>query len=103
MIHWVAADAAFDCEVRLYDRLFRDALPDAADGGFLANLNPGSLEILRGCKAEASLAEAVVGDRFQFEREGYFCLDPRRGEGDVPVFNRTIGLRDTWAAGNKGG
>ena len=103
VIHWVAADAAFDCEVRLYDRLFRDALPDAADGGFLANLNPGSLEILRGCKAEASLAEAVVGDRFQFEREGYFCLDPRRGEGDVPVFNRTIGLRDTWAAGNKGG
>ena len=103
VIHWVASASAFDCEVRLYDRLFRDASPDAADGGFLANLNPGSLDILRGCKAEASLAEAVVGDRFQFEREGYFCLDPRRGEGDVPVFNRTIGLRDTWAAGAKGG
>ena len=103
VIHWVASASAFDCEVRLYDRLFLDASPDAADGGFLANLNPGSLDILRGCKAEASLAEAVVGDRFQFEREGYFCLDPRRGEGDVPVFNRTIGLRDTWAASAKGG
>ncbi len=103
VIHWVASASAFDCEVRLYDRLFLDASPDAADGGFLANLNPGSLDILRGCKAEASLADAAVGDRFQFEREGYFCLDPRRGEGDVPVFNRTIGLRDTWAAGAKGG
>ncbi len=102
VIHWVAAAGAVDCEVRLYDRLFVDASPDAAEGGFLANLNARSLEILAGCKAEASLSGATTGQRFQFEREGYFCLDPRRGEGDVPVFNRTIGLRDTWASASKG-
>jgi glutaminyl-tRNA synthetase len=102
VIHWVSAAEAIDCEVRLYDRLFLDASPDAAEGGFLANMNPRSLEILRGCKAERSLASATIEHRFQFEREGYFCLDPRRGDGDVPVFNRTIGLRDTWSATAKG-
>lgn len=102
VIHWVSASEALDCEVRLYDRLFLDASPDGAEGGFLANMNPRSLEILRGCKAERSLASATVGQRFQFEREGYFCLDPRRGESDVPVFNRTIGLRDIWSASTKG-
>jgi glutaminyl-tRNA synthetase len=102
VIHWVSASEALDCEVRLYDRLFLDASPDGAEGGFLANMNPRSLEILRGCKAERSLASATVGQRFQFEREGYFCLDPRCGESDVPVFNRTIGLRDIWSASTKG-
>jgi glutaminyl-tRNA synthetase len=102
VIHWVSAAEALDCEVRLYDRLFLDASPDAAEGGFLANMNPRSLEILRGCKAERSLSSAAIDQRFQFEREGYFCLDPRRGEGNLPVFNRTIGLRDTWSATAKG-
>ena len=103
VIHWVSAAESLDCEIRLYDRLFLDASPDAAEGGFLANLNPRSLDILRGCKAERSLASATAEQRFQFEREGYFCLDPRRGEGDVAVFNRTIGLRDTWSVASKGG
>ena len=102
VIHWVAAEGAIDCEVRLYDRLFLDAAPDSVQGGFLSNLNPRSLEILRGCKAERSLGSASIDQRFQFEREGYFCLDPRRGDRDVPVFNRTIGLRDTWSSAPRG-
>jgi glutaminyl-tRNA synthetase len=102
VIHWVEAAEAVDCEVRLYDRLFRDAEPDSAEGGFLANLNPGSLRVLTGCKAEPGLAGATAGERFQFEREGYFCRDQRTGSGGVPVFNRTIGLRDTWSEAGKG-
>jgi glutaminyl-tRNA synthetase len=102
VIHWVAAHGAVDCEVRLYDRLFRDAQPDAGEGGFLANLNPDSLQVLVGCKAEPGLGQAAPGARFQFEREGYFCRDARGGSGGRPVFNRTIGLRDTWSAPGKG-
>lgn len=96
VIHWVAADTAVDCEVRLYDRLFSEAAPDSGDRNFLDYVNPGSLDILTGCKAEPGLARASVNDRFQFEREGYFCLDSRYSAPDKLVFNRTIGLRDTW-------
>lgn len=96
VIHWVSAEHSIDCEVRLYDRLFSDSDPDAGDKHFLDSVNPQSLEILQGCKAEQSLACASSEDHYQFEREGYFCLDNHCANGDKPVFNRTIGLRDNW-------
>jgi glutaminyl-tRNA synthetase len=97
-IHWVSAAHAADCEVRLYDNLFTKENPNEVEAGqdFTANLNPNSLEVLSGCKAEPSLRDAAPGTRFQFERMGYFCVDPASTPGK-PVFNRTIGLRDTWA------
>jgi glutaminyl-tRNA synthetase len=96
--HWVSADHAVPAEVRLYDRLFTREVPggEDEDRDFLADLNPSSLELLTGCRAEPSLAEAEPGKRVQFERLGYFCVDPDTREGNL-VFNRTIGLRDTWA------
>ncbi len=97
VIHWVEATHALDCEVRLYDRLFLDPQPDAGEAGFLANLNPHSLEVLHGCKAEPGLAQLVTGSTCQFEREGYFCPDPQPGHDGVRAFNRTIGLRDVWS------
>ncbi|MGD8743691.1 MAG: glutamine--tRNA ligase/YqeY domain fusion protein [Granulosicoccaceae bacterium] len=99
VIHWVSAPHALDAEVRLYDRLFTHPTPDSAKAGqdFTAHLNPESLKTLTACKLEASLAGASPGDRFQFEREGYFCLDEAHIHGDTPVFNRTVTLRDTWA------
>lgn len=97
VIHWVSAAHNLDCEVRLYDRLFTDEAPDAGGKNFLDHINPNSLEILRNCKAEISLAKAGLDDHFQFEREGYFCLDSKYHTPDKPVFNRTIGLRDSWA------
>lgn len=97
VIHWVSATHNLDCEVRLYDRLFTDEAPDAGGKNFLDHINPNSLEILRNCKAEISLAKAGLEDHFQFEREGYFCLDSKYHTPDKPVFNRTIGLRDSWA------
>lgn len=101
MIHWVDAETAVDCELRLYDRLFAAADPEADGGDFLAAINPASLQVLSGCKAEASLAGVVPGATLQFEREGYFCRDSRSGER--LVFNRAIALRDTWArAGAEG-
>lgn len=96
VIHWVSATECVDCEVRLYDRLFSDPSPEAGDRNFLDFINPESLQILQGCKGEIGLAEADVGDHYQFEREGYFCLDSGYSSADKPVFNRTIGLRDTW-------
>jgi glutaminyl-tRNA synthetase len=97
-IHWVSAEHALDADVRLYDRLFLDPNPEAVedDRGFIANLNPKSLEVLQNCKVEPSLAGATPGSRYQFERQGYFCLDPDSREGYL-VFNRTVSLRDTWA------
>jgi glutaminyl-tRNA synthetase len=97
-LHWVSAAHALPIEVRLYDRLFSIEDPEQAPDGetFLANLNPDSLEVLRDCRAEPSLATAVAGDRFQFERLGYFCVDPDSAAGSL-VFNRTVSLRDTWA------
>ncbi|MBK8993326.1 MAG: glutamine--tRNA ligase/YqeY domain fusion protein [Gammaproteobacteria bacterium] len=102
VIHWVEASRALDCEVRLYDRLFRDAQPDAGERNFLDNLNPDSLQVLAGCKAERSLADAALGQTFQFEREGYFCRDPEPAANGQVVFNRTIGLRDVWSEAGKG-
>lgn len=96
VIHWVSARDNVDCEVRLYDRLFNDPAPDAGGKNFLDSLNPGSLEILSGCKGESGLAQATLDDRYQFEREGYFVLDSRYSTPEKPVFNRVIGLKDTW-------
>jgi glutaminyl-tRNA synthetase len=97
-IHWVSASHAVDAEVRLYDTLFAKENPDDVAEGqdFTANLNPNSLEVLTGCKVEPGLRDAAPGSRYQFERMGYFCVDPDSTAGK-PVFNRTIGLRDTWA------
>ena len=95
-LHWVSAAHALDAEVRLYDRLFVHPRPDAAEGDWREALNPDSLEVRRGCKLEPGLASARPGDRFQFERLGYFCADPSGAPG-APVFNRTVALRDTWA------
>ncbi|WP_331345811.1 glutamine--tRNA ligase/YqeY domain fusion protein [Cellvibrio sp. UBA7661] len=96
VIHWVSATQYLNCEVRLYDRLFCDESPDAGGKNFLDALNPKNLEILQGCKAELSLAKAVVGNSFQFERQGYFCLDSKYTTADKPVFNRTISLKDSF-------
>jgi len=94
-LHWVAAADAVLAEVRLYNRLF--ARPDpGADGNILADLNPDSLEVLSGCLVEPALASAALGEAVQFERQGYFCADPDSAPGRL-VFNRTVGLRDTWA------
>jgi glutaminyl-tRNA synthetase len=97
-LHWVSAAHAHDAEVRLYDNLFSKADPSEVEVGqdFIANLNPDSLEIVGGCKVEPSLAKVESGDRFQFLRQGYFCVDPD-STAEKPVFNRTVGLRDTWA------
>jgi glutaminyl-tRNA synthetase len=97
-IHWVSAAHAVDAEVRLYDNLFTKENPDEVEEGqdFTANLNPNSLEALTDCKVEPSLSDATPGARYQFERMGYFCVDTDSTAGK-PVFNRTIGLRDTWA------
>jgi len=97
-IHWVSAAHAVDAEVRLYDNLFTKEDPNEVEEGqdFTANLNPNSLEALTGCKVEPGLRDATPGARYQFERMGYFCVDPDSAPGK-PVFNRTIGLRDTWA------
>ena len=94
-LHWVSAELAVDAEVRLYDRLFAVETPGAGDADFLAQLNPGALDAVIGCKLEPSLAAASPGARFQFERLGYFCADPDSTPGR-PVFNRTVTLKDSW-------
>jgi glutaminyl-tRNA synthetase len=94
-IHWVSAAHAVEAEVRLYDRLFTVPNP-AAEGDWKGYLNPGSLEVLSSCRLEPSLAGAKPGERYQFERLGYFCADPDSSAGK-PVFNRTVTLRDQWA------
>ncbi len=94
-LHWVAAADAIEAEVRLYNHLFTRPDP-GADGDLMADLNPDSLEVLRGCLLEPALAAAPIGEAVQFERLGYFCADPDSTPG-MPVFNRTVGLRDTWA------
>jgi glutaminyl-tRNA synthetase len=103
-IHWVSAEHAIDAEVRLYDHLFTKPDPDDVPEGqdYRVNLNPRSLETLTGCKLEPSLAGAVAGNRFQFERLGYFCVDARDSAPGALVFNRTVTLRDTWAKLEKG-
>ena len=113
-IHWVSAAHAIEAEVRLYDNLFSKEDPNQVAEGqdFTANLNPGSLETVRDAKLEPSLAGAAIGGRYQFERLGYFCVDPDSGAAPPArspaapaaepasgtlVFNRTVGLKDTWA------
>jgi glutaminyl-tRNA synthetase len=97
-MHWVSCRHAISAEIRLYDKLFTKADPTEVEEGesVLDNLNPNSLEILSGAKLEPSLAGARLGDRFQFERVGYFCLDSDSAPGNL-VFNRTLPLKDSWA------
>ncbi len=95
-LHWVSAPHAIEAEVRLYDRLFDAEIPGAGGVDLLSQLNPRSLEVLSGCRVEPSLAAAAVGARFQFERIGYFCVDPDSAPSR-PVFNRTVTLKDSWA------
>jgi len=97
-IHWVSAAHAGDAEVRVYDKLFTKENPDQVEEGqdFTANLNPQSLEVISHAKVEPSLAGALPESRYQFERLGYFCVDPDSVPGKL-VFNRTIALKDTWA------
>jgi len=95
-LHWVSAAHAVDAEARLYDRLFRVEHPGTDDVDLRAEINPHSLEILRACKIEPALASAPVGSRYQFERIGYFIVDPD-SRPSAPVFNRTVTLKDTWA------
>jgi len=100
-LHWVSAAHAVDAEVRLYDRLFTSEDPEGAAAktgtDFTSQINPHSLEVLRGCKLEPSLGGAAPGTRYQFERQGYFCVDPDSSAG-APVFNRTVSLKDSWAS-----
>ena len=95
-IHWVDAATAVDAECRLYDNLFSDPSPDAADKNFLDCMNPDSLEIVTGCKVEAGLAEAAAPAGFQFMRVGYFCLDSKDSRPGHLVFNRSVGLKDSF-------
>ncbi|MGB2012052.1 MAG: glutamate--tRNA ligase family protein, partial [Akkermansiaceae bacterium] len=96
-IHWVDAASAVNAEIRLYDRLFSEENPDAAEGGFLACLNPDSLSVIKDAKLEASLMQADHCSQYQFERVGYFCADSvDHIPGEAPVFNRTVALRDSW-------
>lgn len=95
VIHWVSAPNSLDCTVNLYDRLFNQPLPDSGEGSFTDHINPDSLKVIVGCKAEVSLGQAMASKPYQFEREGYFCRD---SQSVSLVFNRTIGLRDNWKA-----
>lgn len=98
-LHWVSAAHALQAEVRLYDYLFMKENPDEIEGdaNFTANLKLDSLEVLASCCVEPSLADARPGKRYQFERLGYFCVDPDRASNGSLIFNRTVSLRDTWA------
>ncbi len=100
-LHWVSASHAADAEVRLYEPLFSHPVP-GSDGDFLEDLNTDSLDVLKGCKLEPSLADPELEGAVQFERQGYFCLDSD-STTDRLVFNRTIGLRDSWGASGKAG
>ncbi|MBK9384160.1 MAG: glutamine--tRNA ligase/YqeY domain fusion protein [Planctomycetes bacterium] len=103
-LHWVSAPHALTAEVRLYDHLFGVEFPEQGTDDFTTNLNPSSLEIVRDAKLEPSLAEAEIGVGYQFERQGYFCLDS--GDADPRakrfVFNRSVSLKDSWAKAQKG-
>ena len=103
-IHWVSASRAHEAEVRLYDRLFTVERPDdpAAGGDFTENLNPDSLRTVR-AKLEPGLAAVEPGARYQFERKGYFSVDPVDSRPGAPVFNRIVPLRDSWAKVEKQG
>ncbi len=98
-MHWVSAEHAFEAEVRVYDHLFKHPNPMAfrKGGSFKNHLNPDSKTIISGAKLEPSLGAAVVGETFQFERLGYFCVDPVDSQAGAPVFNRSVALKDSWA------
>jgi glutaminyl-tRNA synthetase len=96
-IHWVSAAHAHDCEVRLYDRLFREPQPGTGTHDYLDDVNPNARKVMR-AHLELSLKQAKPEERFQFERHGYFVGD-RRDSADAQVFNRTVTLRDSWGAG----
>ena len=98
-LHWVSAAHALEAEARLYDRLFVNANPGGQKDGpdFKAYFNPNSLETLTSCRVEPSLAAAAPGSRYQFERQGYFCVDTVDSSPGSLVFNRTASLRDSWA------
>ncbi len=104
-LHWVSAEHAFEAQVRLYDRLFtvEDPLDERHGDDFSRTLNHCSLTVLDGCKLEPGLAGAEAGARYQFERMGYFCVDPVDSAEGRPVFNRIIGLRDSWSKLEKTG
>ena len=93
VIHWVSATNSIDCDLYLYEKLFTVAAPDAGKGSFIDHLNPDSLQIVKQCKAELGLAAATAGQHFQFEREGYYCVDAQHSSPETLVFNRTIALR----------
>jgi len=97
-IHWVSAKHAVDAEVRLYEHLFKAEDPEDVPAGldWKANLNPNSLEVVAGAKVEPSLRDATAGEKYQFERIGYFSVDPDSKPGK-PVFNRAVSLKDSWA------
>jgi len=99
VIHWVSAEYGLSAELRLYDRLFNQPMPDSGKDGqeYTDHLNPDSLKTLTGCIVEPALAEAAAGERFQFEREGYFCMDVKLSVPGELIFNRTVTLRDSWA------
>ncbi len=96
-IHWVSACHAFDAQVRLYDRLFLKKAPGAKGRDFIGDLNPDSLKVMDDCKLEPCLSKAEPGQHYQFERLGYFFVDPKISSDTKPVFNRTVPLRDSWA------
>ena len=101
-IHWVSARHSVDAEVRLYDRLLSEEQPPTGkDSEFLNAINANALQVLRGCKLERSLSEANPGDRFQFERQGYFVADIKDSKPGTPVFNRIVTLKDSWARSQK--
>ncbi|MBT7442871.1 MAG: glutamine--tRNA ligase/YqeY domain fusion protein [Methylococcales bacterium] len=100
VIHWVSASKGIKAEIRSYDRLFNTANP-AASEDFLSTINPNSLTTIKTAIVEPSLATATAKDHFQFEREGYFCLDSKDATADLLIFNETVSLRDTWAKTGK--
>jgi glutaminyl-tRNA synthetase len=104
-LHWVSAEHAVEAEVRLYETLFTKRDPGETEEGedWISNLNPKSLEVIRGARLEPMLREASPGSRWQFERMGYFCADTKDSRPGAPVFNRTVTLRDTWARIQKAG
>jgi glutaminyl-tRNA synthetase len=99
VIQWVSASRGVNAEVRLYDRLFNHESPDKGDNDFMDCINPDSLRVIEHAWVEAGLADAKPEQQFQFERVGYFVADRYDHEKGRPVFNRTIGLRDTWNNG----
>jgi glutaminyl-tRNA synthetase len=98
-IHWVSAQHAIEAEIHLYEHLFTTEKPESDEDGseFKDHLNPNSMITLKSCKLEPSLANAKVGENYQFERQGYFCIDQTDSSNENMIFNRTVSLRDSWA------